>query len=226
MVSSIAKISRPHLPKVYLRERLFAHLDSVAEKPLVWLTAPGGSGKTTLVTSWLDSRKRPSLWFQVDEGDIDLAAFFYYLGEAAKPFIPRQKKTLPLLTPEYLQGLAVFTRRYFEKLFSLLPPASAVVFDNYQDVPDGFGFHEMMANALESIPGGRQVIIISRSEPPPQLSRFLANNRLHLLSWVMYALPCRNPVNSFAAMLENRFPTASWNSIIQRVMAGQQAWCC
>lgn len=191
MVSSIAKISRPHLPKVYLRERLFAHLDSVAEKPLVWLTAPGGSGKTTLVTSWLDSRKRPSLWFQVDEGDIDLAAFFYYLGEAAKPFIPRQKKTLPLLTPEYLQGLAVFTRRYFEKLFSLLPPASAVVFDNYQDVPDGFGFHEMMANALESIPGGRQVIIISRSEPPPQLSRFLANNRLHLLSWddVRFTLP-------------------------------------
>ena len=191
MVSSIAKISRPHLPKIYLRERLFAHLDSVAEKTLVWLTAPGGSGKTTLVTSWLDSRKRPSLWFQVDEGDTDLAAFFYYLGEAAKPFTPRQKKILPLLTPEYLQGVGVFTRRYFEKLFSLLPPASVIVFDNYQDVPDGFGFHEMMANALESVPGGRQVIIISRSEPPPQLSRFLANNRLHLLTWddVRFTLP-------------------------------------
>jgi len=191
MVSGIAKISRPHLPEVYLRERLFAHLDSVAGKPLVWLTAPGGSGKTTLVTSWLDSRKRPSLWFQVDEGDTDLAAFFYYLGEAAKPFAPRQKKILPLLTPEYLQGVAVFTRRYFEKLFSLLPPASVVVFDNYQDVPDGFGFHEMMANALESIPAGRQVVVISRSEPPPQFSRFLANNRLHLLTWddVRFTLP-------------------------------------
>ena len=158
---------------------------------MVWVAAPGGAGKTTLVSSWLDSRKRSSLWFQVDEGDTDLAAFFYYLGEAAKQFVPRQRNSLPLLTPEYLQGVPVFTRRYFEKLFSLLPPASVVVFDNYQDVPDGSGFHEMMANALESIPGGRQVIIISRSEPPPQLSRFLANNRLHLLTWddVRFTLP-------------------------------------
>src|SRR3989441_8869584 len=39
---------------------------------------------------------------------------------------------LPLLTPEYQAGLAVFTRRYFQRLFAQLKPPFAVVFDGYQ----------------------------------------------------------------------------------------------
>jgi len=52
---------------------------------------PGRLRQTTLVASWLESRKLPSLWYRLDEGDADLATFFYYLGLAAKKAAPGTK---------------------------------------------------------------------------------------------------------------------------------------
>lgn len=180
---SIVKISRPRLTEACPRERLFCLLDEGRNKPLTWISAPAGSGKTTLVAGYVDSRALPCLWYQLDEGDGDLAGFFHYLGLAAKKAAPRHRKPLPHLTPEYLQSIPVFTRRYFENLFQRLTPPFTIVFDNYQDVPDGSGFHEMMAHALEVAPEGIQIIVLSRNAPPPQLARLQANNRMTLLGW-------------------------------------------
>jgi len=180
---AIAKISRPKLSGIAPRERLFAQLDRCKTTPVLWITSPGGSGKTTLVGSYLDARNLPSLWYQLDQGDGDLAGFFHYLGLAAKKAAPRYKKPLPHLTPEYLLGIPVFTRRYFETLFQRLPDNAVMVFDNYQDVPDGSGFPEMLSQALEVIPDGIRVIILSRSESPPALSRLKANRCIAELSW-------------------------------------------
>jgi len=177
--TSIAKIARPKLSGTVKRDRLLHLLDQGQQKPVIWVTAQGGSGKTTLVADWLDSRKLSCLWYQVDEGDADIASFFYYMGMAAKHAAPRYKKSLPLLTPEYLLGIPVFTRRYFEELFSRLKLPSVVVLDNYQDAPLTSGFHDMMAHGLDTIPEGITVIILSRTSPPPQLARLQANNRLH-----------------------------------------------
>ena len=95
------------------------------EKPVVWISSPAGSGKTTLVSSYLEARKLPCIWYQCDEGDADLATFFYYMGLAAKKVAPRYKTPLLLLTPEYVGGIPAFTRRYFEQLYSRLITRSA-----------------------------------------------------------------------------------------------------
>lgn len=179
----LAKITRPKLSGIVKRERLFHLLDQGKQKPVVWVAAQAGSGKTTLVASWLDSRKLPCLWYQIDEGDADIGSFFYYMGMAAKNAAPRYKKSLPLLTPEYLQGIPVFTRRYFEELFSRIKSPSVVVLDNYQDAPLASSFHDMLAHGLDTIPEGITVVIQSRSAPPPQLSRLQANNKLHTIGW-------------------------------------------
>src|SRR5690242_13283831 len=115
--STIAKINRPRVTGISLRGRLFRLLDHCAKKPIIWLSAPAGSGKSTMVTSYLDEYKLPSLWYQVDESDADIATFFYYMGLAAKRAFPRNRMSMPLLTPEYLQGVTTFTRRYFESLY-------------------------------------------------------------------------------------------------------------
>ena len=180
---STVKISRPKVSGVAPRTRLFRLLDSSRKKPVVWISGPAGSGKTTLAASWLDARKLPCIWYQVDEGDGDIASFFYHMGLAAKKAAPRYKKPLPLLTPEYLQGIPTFTRRYFEELFRRLKPPVAVVFDNYQDAPLGSGFHEVIANALETAPEGINVIVLSRTEPPAQLARLRANNKIAVIGW-------------------------------------------
>src|SRR5215475_1832679 len=104
----LAKTTRPTLAKSLTRARLFRRLDQCRESPITWVWGPPGVGKTTLVASYLIIRRPFNLWYQVDEGDADVATFFYFLGLAA----PGRRRPLPLLTPEYRQGLAIFTRRF------------------------------------------------------------------------------------------------------------------
>ena len=133
---NIAKITAPQAEEGMLhRERLFQKLDSARKKRIIWVAGPAGSGKTTLLSSYIRSRSLPCLWYQVDGGDNDLATFFYYLGLAAKKAAPRRRKTLPLLTAEYLMGIPEFSRNFFEELFNRLKPPAVLVFDNYQEVP-------------------------------------------------------------------------------------------
>lgn len=179
----LAKISRPTLAGEVQRERLFLLLDTRTVKPVTWLCAPGGSGKSTLVASYLDARKLPCLWYQCDEGDADPATFFYYMGLASKKAAPRFRKPLPLLTPEYLAGIRAFTRRYFETLFRRIvtPAGFFIVLDNYQAVPADAPLHEMVAIACEQLPDGGHLVVISRSGPPPALARLQANAKLGLV---------------------------------------------
>ena len=180
---SIAKITRPIPTGVYPRKRLFDLLDRKRKYPVIWVSGPPGCGKTTLVTSYLETKEIPCLWYQADEADADPATFFYYLGLAAKKATPRKRKPLPLLTPEYLPGLPTFTLRYFENLFHRLKAPSFFVFDNYQEVPIESSFHEVIRHGLSNIPEGIQVMLISRSEPPPVLIHMQANNLMDMIGW-------------------------------------------
>lgn len=174
-----AKITRPTLSGVVQRNRLFNLLDARRGKPITWISAPGGSGKSTLVASYLDARKLPCIWYQCDEGDADLATFFYYMGLAAKKAAPRFRKPLPLLTPEYLAGIPTFTRRFFENIYGRI---STIVLDNYQDVPADSPFHGMIATGFDTIREGVRILVISRSEPPTTLARLQANDKIGLLT--------------------------------------------
>src|SRR6185503_20962152 len=129
--ATISKLSPPRLPAVVERTRLYRLVDQARRRPIVWITAPPGFGKTTLVASYLRARKIRPLWYQVDPGDQDLASFFHYLGLAAQQVAPRYRRPLPHLTPEYLQGLPIFTRRFFEALCQRLRAPAALVLDNY-----------------------------------------------------------------------------------------------
>src|SRR5437667_6525005 len=148
---SLGKTARPSLTGILSRTRLFALLDRGREGPAVWVSGPPGCGKTTLVASWLDHASVPYLWYQLDEGDADVATFFYYLSLAAADLEAGEGERLPLLTPEYQASLAVFTRRYFQRLFAQLKPPFAVVFDAYHEVPASSPLHEVMRTPLQEL---------------------------------------------------------------------------
>ncbi len=180
----LAKLTRPRLHKAVARVRLFAILDDAHEhRPAICVVGPPGAGKTTLVASWLDARKIPGIWYQVDPGDADLATFFYYLGQAALQFSRKGQRPLPALTPEYLHDVEGFSRRFFRELFSRLPEGAVLVLDNYQEVSAEKAFHRLIAQAAEDVPAGITLIAISRRDPPDCYARLIANENVQLMDW-------------------------------------------
>jgi ATP/maltotriose-dependent transcriptional regulator MalT/DNA-binding SARP family transcriptional activator len=174
---ALAKLTRPKVYDALARPRLFDLLDEAAARPIVWVCAPPGSGKTTLVASYLESRGLRHLWYQVDGGDADPATFAHYMRLAAQPLV-RSKAELPLFPPEPQQDLARFARGFFRDLFSVLPPPCVLVLDNFHEARTTPEQRAALAQGLEEIPEGFTLIAVSRTDPPPEFARLVANRRI------------------------------------------------
>ena len=177
------KIVPPRLHHVVNRERLFQLLDDLRVYPLVWISSPAGSGKTTLVASYAKTRGIPVLWYSIDETDNDLASFFYHMGQAAKKLRKGRNKPLPYFTRGYRPGISVFTRRYFESLFGRMPPSNIVVLDNYQNLLENSEIQNVFNEGFRLIPEKIRVFVVSRREPPALFVSLEAESLMSHVRW-------------------------------------------
>jgi LuxR family transcriptional regulator, maltose regulon positive regulatory protein len=181
--SHLAKISRPRLFNVVARERLFALLDANRGRPLLWIAAPPGSGKTALVASYLEARAVPGIWYQVDAGDSDPGSFFVHLSLAAGAFAVEDSLALPRFAPEHHADIGAFARLYFRALFARLPGDSVLVLDNYQEAGNDVMLNELLRQAATEIPPGISIVVISRNEAPQGFVQLRASGSLLSLGW-------------------------------------------
>ncbi len=177
----VVKTTRPDPADVLHRERLFRQLDAGRTAPVVWVTGPGGSGKTTLVASYVQSRAVPCAWLRLDEGDADPASFFFYLGRAVETAFPGGAPGLPLLTPEYAANIPGFTRNFFSALYARLRDGGVLVLDNVQDVPDPSFLFEAILSAARHRNRSSTIVLVSRRPPSPAFARLRANRELSQL---------------------------------------------
>jgi LuxR family transcriptional regulator, maltose regulon positive regulatory protein len=145
-------------------------LDTARRKRVVWIVAPAGAGKTSLVTSYLAERRLPALWYNVDARDADVANLFHYLTVAATTAIRRQELRLPTFAIEHQAGVVAFARGFFEELYRGLPTPSAIVLDDYHDARSEH-LDEVVRQAVATQPKRISLIIVSRAEPPPLFAR-------------------------------------------------------
>jgi LuxR family maltose regulon positive regulatory protein len=174
-----AKVSAPRLVETYRRKRLFRALDARKGRT-VWIHAPAGAGKTSLVTSYLAARRVRFLWYNVDARDADVANLFHYVTLALRLAYPRRKIRLPAFTAQNQPGVLAFARQFFEAVYAQLDGPMMIVFDDYHEAC-AREWDEVIREALSALTGRITVIMISRSEPPPTLARQIATEDVTII---------------------------------------------
>jgi LuxR family transcriptional regulator, maltose regulon positive regulatory protein len=147
----------PRTRNAAARTRLFERMDELRSHKLVWIAGPDGSGKSTLAASYAECRGLPVLWMDLQASDGDPGCFFAH----ASACVPNRREPLPRYAPEHAGNVLGFARRFFRRLFQLLPSNTVIVLDNAETIPEESGFALLLREALDLTPEGVQWYVIS-----------------------------------------------------------------
>ena len=217
------KISRPRVAHALPRERLYQRLHD-SEHTAVWISAPAGSGKTTLAAGYAEHFKLKTLWYDVDADDGDPATFFHYLGLAARKAAPRSLAELPHLTPEYTLGLSTFSRRFFERLYAGFKTPLVLVFDNFHALEPQSAVWTCLADAVAAAPSRVRVIVISRQDPSAEFARLRANGAMACLRGTDLRLTDDEALGIARRLGEHRFGIAAPNGWLATLVRKADGW--
>jgi hypothetical protein len=160
------KTTRPLIPLAFPRTRLFNQLDSAERQHAVSLiSGPHGAGKTTLISSYVDHRKVPCLWYRVDPGDQEISRFFQCFGEAAKATFANGA-SLQVSWPGPSAGLTGYSRQFFRGFYSRVRKPFIWVLDDYQGLADDSALQDVIRAACEEAPPNCQIVIATREYRP------------------------------------------------------------
>lgn len=174
----ITKLAIPSSRKdVIARKHLLVRLDEGLARPLMLISAPAGSGKTTLVSTWARQSTIPVAWLSLDEADSDPSRFLAYLTAALSSVTPDlDRSVLPLLQSPQPQPIEVALTALINRL-SEVPEPFVVVLDDYHLV-DSSPVQAILAFLLDHLPRPMHLILISRADPLLPLARLRARGQL------------------------------------------------
>ncbi|HLZ59736.1 MAG TPA: LuxR C-terminal-related transcriptional regulator [Ktedonosporobacter sp.] len=169
--SSHALIPRPHLIEL---------LNMSLECPLTLVSAPAGFGKTTLLSTWVQSLppEHPRIaWVSLDEGDNEPVLFWMYVLTA----LNRQQPGLCTQLVTYLQTQqAPPLRSVLQALINRLAEQSEqffLILDDYHLVNEQT-IHTSLTYLVEHLPPQLHLILATRADPPLPISLLRARGHL------------------------------------------------
>lgn len=207
----LTKPSHPRLSEIIYRTRLFNALDTARlHQHATLVSGPPGSGKTTLISSYVESRSFPCLWYQMDQEDEDLFKFFDCFGRAGKSHL---NETSWLPTPPASTAPPNwhhFCRLYFRQLYWALGSQFVIVLDNFQGFTKGSPLHDVVRIACEEMPVNGHMIIASRDGCQQAFARMRSHGTLKLIDAADLAFTFDEVAQLMHA---NSWPTPSASSL-------------
>jgi LuxR family transcriptional regulator, maltose regulon positive regulatory protein len=140
--------------------------------PLTLISAPAGSGKTTLALAWMASAKGRGAWLALDADDNDPIRFIH--GFIAALEATGEKLRLPAGQ----RDLKVIMAELINQLSETAP--IVFVLDDYHVVVEE-SIHSALVYLLDHIPASLQLVLVTRAQPPLPLARLRARGQLREL---------------------------------------------
>ena len=140
--------------------------------PLTVISAPAGSGKTTLALTWVTSQSAKVAWLSLDTDDNDPIRFLN--GFVASLQVAGEKLDFPA-GPRELKGIIA-------DLINQFGESEGIVFvlDDYHLISEE-AIHSALAYFLDHMPPSMQIVLVTRQEPPLPLARWRARRQLREL---------------------------------------------
>ncbi|QBD74568.1 hypothetical protein EPA93_00590 [Ktedonosporobacter rubrisoli] len=224
----LSKLQLPHLPPGLLaRTHLLELLDKAPTYKVTLISGTAGSGKTTLVASWVAARHTrahfpPVAYITLDEGDNDQLLFWHYIITACQSFDPKLgKEALAALyahRPPTLKPLEMMLVTLLNALSQLEQPAILILDDlhtiNSSQVAQTLSFF------LEHLPPSLHLILLARGEPPFSLVRLQAHNEILDIS----PLNLRFSLAETKAFFTKELPFSLAPGLVQRIYERLEGW--
>jgi LuxR family maltose regulon positive regulatory protein len=203
------------------RARLTDLLAAGTKNALTLLSAPAGSGKTTLIIEWLESflPAVPPAWVSLDDENNDPTRFWLYVLTALDACQPGLFTALiNALNSQQISSWPPFLKHLINTLFESSQPLFLVL-DDYHTITEQ-AVHSAMAYLLEHLPAHVHLIISTRSDPPWSLSRLRVRGQLQEIR--MDQLYCTaEEVNAFFSQV---IQVKLSRSMIEEVTARTEGW--
>ncbi len=171
---NLSKVTPPSLPNIIQRPRLTKLLDRHQDRELTVVTGQAGTGKTTLVASYIKTLKIRSVWAILDLGDSDPTNLYYTLLQSLQYSFPEIDFTLQSSYPTISAGprsdIQLF-REWVQVLFSQIPVPLLIVFDDLENLKLDSPSLNFIKVLLEEAPPGVRFILLSRLDPPISLQK-------------------------------------------------------
>ena len=217
--------SAPH--SLIARPHLTALLDQGLRRKVILISAPAGFGKTTLLSSWVQSlpQEHPGAprvaWVSLDEGDNEPVLFWTYLLTA----LDAQQPGLcaPLLAYLQIQQASMAQMRYVLKALINTLASSAeqflLVLDDYHLITEP-EVHHSLTYLVEHLPAQLHLTLATRVDPPLPLS--LLRARGEVLEVRTNQLRCT--MEEFRTFFDQVMGMHLLGNLIQEVTARTEGW--
>ncbi|HLJ34264.1 MAG TPA: hypothetical protein VKU38_11455, partial [Ktedonobacteraceae bacterium] len=162
------------------RPRLTNQLQPGIQRPFTLIAAPAGFGKTTLLSTWLQSTPASVAWVSLESGDDDLARFWSYAFTALERVHPGSGElALALLRDSHSQQLPPIETVLTIWINGLVALQNEVVLvlDDYHLITTQ-PIHRSVTFLLDHLPLQLHLVIATRADPPLPLARLRTRGHL------------------------------------------------
>lgn len=174
----LSKLNKPEISeRCITRQRLINILNAYNSKDLILVSSYAGTGKSTLIGSWLDNLNLPYVWYSIDSWDNDMQLFLAYLIEGIKKLDENVAKEIgDLYFGINTIGYDAFCRA-FVNILQTIKQRFVLILDDFHNIDD-LKIEEFIKFIIDYCPSKVLVVITSREDPSFPLSKLRLNNRL------------------------------------------------